>query len=164
MSIKQENDRGTSHHKFHQVLSKYFVSPCSERAFKLVINSFMHCHKYLSEHNLTKNLQSTLWLCGVQYSFLFISLDISFTVLQQMDNLWRWSILLVIILVWKALKHWRERTSMSLEQSIIFQIYEQFYFCKSENSKLNILNTNSMENMAWVIKHSWYIFFINNWI
>ncbi len=53
---------------------------------------------------------------------------------------------------------WREITG-TWTLTIIFQIYEQFYFCKSENSRLNILNTNCMENMAWVIKHSWYIFF-----
>ncbi len=54
------------------------------------------------------------------------------------------------------------KSPVLLPLTIIFQMYEQFYFCKSEISRLNILNTNCMENMAWVIKHTWYIPRFNN--
>ena len=42
--------------------------------------------------------------------------------------------------------------------SIIFQMDEQFYEINIEISRLNILNTNCMENMAWMIRDLWYIF------
>ncbi len=43
--------------------------------------------------------------------------------------------------------------------TIIVQIDEQSFLKKVEISRLNSSNTNCMENIAWVIKDLWYIFF-----
>ena len=47
----------------------------------------------------------------------------------------------------------------TMKFSIVFMIDEQFFLSKIEISRLNGLNTNCMENMAWVIKDLWYVFF-----